>query len=229
MDAAGLKGATMSAIANGTEQRFRLSGVPWDSYVLLTDHIASRNLRVTYDRGEMELMSPSPAHEHDKKRLGRLVEALTEELEIDAATFGSMTCRRFGAQKGLEPDDCYWIENEPAVRGRRDINLEIDPPPDLVLEVEFSRSALNRMGIYAALRVPEVWRWDMNALRIHLLTPRRTYRETDRSNAFPFLPVSEFTEFLKRTDASETQLLRAFRLWVRRNKRKWQGGRKSKR
>jgi len=95
----------------------------------------------------------------------------------------------------------------------------VDPPPDLGVEIEISRSTLNRMAIYAALRVPEVWRWDGESLSVHLLTARGTYRQSERSKAFPFLPLSEFAEFLKRTDLSETQLVRKFRMWVRKRKK----------
>ena len=164
-------------------------------------------------------MTLSSRHENRKKLLGRLVEALTEEMDIDVASFGSMTCRRGDRASGLEPDDCYWILHEPQVRGREDIDLETDPPPDLALEIEISRSSLNRMTIYAALRVPEVWRWDGKVLRVVVLTARGACRPSNRSKAFPFLPLAEFARFLHRTDLSETQLLRSFRNWVRKQKK----------
>ena len=209
----------MTTICVPAEQRLRLSGIPWETYVLYSDGLGPRHIRVTYDRGEMEIMTLSYKHEHKKRRLGRLVETLTEELEIDIASSGSMTCRRKNLKRGFEPDESYWIANEPIVRGRDDIDLEVDPPPDLALEIEISRSTLNRMAIYAALRVPEVWRWDGEVLRVLLLTARGTYRQSDHSKAFPFLPLSEFTQFLTRTDLSETQLLRSFRAWVRKQKK----------
>jgi Uma2 family endonuclease len=163
----------------------------------------------------MEVMTLSSEHENRKKLLGRLVEALTEELEIDIASFGSMTCRRPKLKRGLEPDDAYWIANEQKVRGRKNLDLEVDPPPDLALEIEISRSTLDRMAIYAALRVPEVWCWDGESLRVFMLSAKGTYRPSDRSKAFPFLPLAEFARFLTDTDLSETQLLRSFREWVR--------------
>src|SRR5262245_37165437 len=149
----------MDTIAIPAEQRLRLSCIPWEAYVVFTDQLGDQPIRVTYDRGEMEVMSPSNRHENRKRLLGRLLEALTEEMEIDIYSSGSMTCRREELARGLEPDECYWIEHEPVVRGRDDIDLDTDPPPDLALEIEISRSALDRMSIYAALRVPEVWRW----------------------------------------------------------------------
>jgi Uma2 family endonuclease len=169
----------------------------------------------------LEIMSVSSEHEIEKTRLRRLVYVLTEELEIDLASGGSMTCRNEKMRRALEPDDCFWIANEPLVRGRMDIDLEVDPPPDLSIEIEVSRSALDRMSIYAALRVPEVWRWDGQNLNIHLLSTRATYRLGKRSKAFPFLPIDEFAYFIQRTDLSETKLVRAFRAWVRENRAAW--------
>jgi Uma2 family endonuclease len=209
----------MATICVPAEQRLRLSDIPWETYVLYSDGLGPRHIRVTYDRGEMEVMTLSSEHENRKKLLGRLVEALTEELEIDIASFGSMTCRRKNRKRGLEPDDAYWIANEPKVRGRKNLDLEVDPPPDLALEIEISRSSLDRMAIYAALRVPEVWCWDGESLRVFLLAAKGNYRSSDRSKAFPFLPLAEFAQFLRDTDLSETQLLRSFREWVRKQKK----------
>jgi Uma2 family endonuclease len=169
----------------------------------------------------MEIMSVSRKHERSKKRLSRLVETLTEELDIDIAYGGSMTCRNEEMLCALEPDDCYWIAHEADVRERDEIDLDIDPPPDLAFEVEISRSALDRMEIYAALKVPEVWRWDDETLFIHLLTVRGAYRVSKRSRAFPFLPVDEFASFAARTDLTENQRSRAFRAWVQERRAEW--------
>jgi Uma2 family endonuclease len=211
----------VDTLAIPTEQRLRLCCIPWEAYVAFTEMLGDRPIRVTYDRGEMEVMSPSNRHENRKRLLGRLIEELTMELDIDIASGGSTTFCREDLERGLEPDECYWIEHEPIVRGREDIDLEKDPPPDLALEIEISRSALDRMSIYAALGVPEVWRWDGKKLTVHVRTTRGTYRKSDRSKAFPFLPVTEFVGFLERTNLSETQLLRSFRAWVRKQKKSW--------
>lgn len=207
------------------QQYLRLSCVPWKAYVSWTDDLGPRHLRVTYDQGEMEIMTLSPKHENRKKRLARLVEALCEEMRIDLASYGSMTMRRERLSRGLEGDESYWIEHEAIVRDREEIDLEVDPPPDLILEIEVSRSALNRMAIYAALKVPEVWRWDGKTLRVCLLSADGTYRESNRSRAFPFLPLDEVARFLTSKGVSETQLLRSFRAWVREQMaRGWKSG-----
>src|SRR5438876_9399377 len=130
-------------------------------------------------------------------------------MDINVASDGAVTCRREGLEHGLEPDDSYWIQNEPTVRGRLDIDLEEDPSPDLAIEIEVSRSTMDRMAIYAAMWFPEVWCWDGKSLRIFLLNSRATYRQSDHSRAFPFLPLAEFAEFIAPTDTGETQLLRS--------------------
>ena len=119
-----------------------------------------RHVRLTYDRGELELMTVSHRHENHKHLLGVLLMVVAEELGIENHAAGSMTFKREDLDRGLEPDECYWIEHEPQMRSKEDYDQQNDPPPDLVLEVEVSCSVLDRLGIYAALKVPEVWRWD---------------------------------------------------------------------
>src|SRR5271168_751874 len=108
-----------------------------------------RPIRFTYDRGELEIMTVSPEHDRDKMWLARLFQVLTEELDIDIACYGSMTMRREDLERGMEPDQCFWVQHEPQIRGRTDIDLENDPPPDLVMEVEISRSVVARLPILA--------------------------------------------------------------------------------
>src|SRR5437899_8506051 len=150
----------MAPVPVVTRERFRMSAVPWSAYVEFSDNVGPRHVRITYDQGEMEVMTLSFGHERAKKRLGSVVEVVAEETDTDMEWSGSMTCRREDLARGLEPDECYWIQNELLVRGKGALDLTLDPPPDLALEVEISRSALDRLRVYAALGVPEVWRWD---------------------------------------------------------------------
>jgi Uma2 family endonuclease len=155
-------------------------------------------------------------HESAKKLMARLVETVTLEMDIDILGAGSMTCRRKDLDRGFEPDECYWIAHEAQMRGRVDIDLTRDPPPDLMLEVEISHSFVDRLAIAARLGVPEIWRYDGQTLRIVLLGADGEYTESSRSQAFPFLPVAELVRFLHQdANQSETRLLRAFRDWVR--------------
>jgi Uma2 family endonuclease len=190
--------------------------VPWRTYERLLRIFDDRHLRITYDRGALEIMTLSPEHERFKSLLGYFIIILIEELGWNIASFGSMTMKRRRRQRGLEPDQCYWIQNELLVRSRDDIDLRRDPPPDLAVEIDWTRSALNRLGVYAAMRVPEVWQYDGQSLRVQLLGPDGQYAEGAQSRAFPFLPVAEVARILSfRGTMSEMELLRTFRAWVR--------------
>ncbi len=206
---------TVTTMRVPAEQRFRLSGVSWPTYLIYSDGLGPRHVRVTDDQGEMELMTVSPRHERGKALLARLIGVLTEELGIDIIGCGSMTCRQEDFERGFEPDDCYWIAHVEAVRGHDDIDFAHDPPPDLAIEVEISRSTMNRLRLYASLGVPELWRWDGERLRVNLLGDDGEYHESDRSQAFPFLPVAELALFLTMRDVTDTEVVRAFRKWVR--------------
>jgi Uma2 family endonuclease len=145
-----------------------------------------------------------------------MLEAMTEELDIGVHGGGSTTFKQEILEHGLEPDECYWVANEPKVRGCDEIDLDEDPPPDLVIEVEVTRHVLPRLKMYAALGVPEVWRYDGQQLRVLHLSDEGEYTARSESRAFPFLPVAEFPRFLAmRGEMDETSLIRSFREWVR--------------
>jgi Uma2 family endonuclease len=144
-----------------------------------------------------------------------MIDALAEEMRINIASYGSMTFKRKAKQKGLEPDECYWVQHELDVRGRDEITLHNAPPPDLVLEVEVSRSMLSRIGIYAAFGVPEVWRCRQKAIRVVRLVEGK-YQTSERSGAFPFLNPTALLPFLNQpADVSEVEMILRFRDWVR--------------
>jgi Uma2 family endonuclease len=193
-----------------------LHGVPWRTYEFLLYRLDGQGLRITYDQGELEIMTLSLEHESWGAILGALIQVLTMELDIPIRSGGSTTLRRAFKKKGLEPDECYWIENERLMRGKKDFDSESDPPPDLAVEIDITHSSLDRMGIYAALRVPEVWRFDGELLRVYLLGANAKYKESASSRAFPFLPIHEIERFLHDgTTTDETTLMRVFSKWVR--------------
>jgi Uma2 family endonuclease len=205
-----------------TDQRFVFRTVDWKTYRAFIDLLVESHVRLTYDRGSLEFMTVSHQHEWLSKLIGRLIETLTEELNIPVKSGGSTTLDREELDRGLEPDQCYYLENEPKVRGRHDIDLDIDPPPDLAIEVEVTRSALNRSGVYAALGVPEVWRYDGETLHILRRNAAGKYVEVKRSPHFPHLDPIELLGFLNRRDGiSETELVRSFRIWVREQLASW--------
>ena len=198
-----------------------LEGISWQTYARMRAELDSRPIRLTYDDGRLEIMSPSATHERDKRRIGRLVEALTEERSLPLQSGGSTTWQREDLKKGLEPDECYWLQHAAEVRGRDELDLRFDPPPDLAIEVDVSTSSLDRMAIYAALGVPEVWRWQADRLTAYRLdgsssrTPR-TYAESSTSLVIEDLVVADLTAWVIRARSEdETAWIRAFRAWVR--------------
>ncbi|MGB0564629.1 MAG: Uma2 family endonuclease, partial [Spirulinaceae cyanobacterium] len=148
-------------------QRIVLEKVSWQEFedilVALGDH---RTARIAYADGSLEIMTPSPEHESGKEIIGDLVKALLEELEIEFWTLGSTTLKK-SQIKGLEPDQCFYIAHEAQIRGKKRIDLDIDPPPDLALEIEVT--SRTHPQIYAALNVPELWRFERGKLQINVL------------------------------------------------------------
>ncbi len=206
----------MAIVPSEREARVVLRGVSWSTYEALLADVDAPGSRITYDRGDLEIMSPSDEHERFKRLIGRLIETLTEESEIPIRSSGSTTFRSEPKRRGFEPDESYYIANESRVRGRDEIDLAVDPPPDLVVEVEITRSVIDRMPLYAALGVPEVWRYDGRSLQVVQLQPNGSYARKEESAAFPFLPLAELERFLgERNATDETTWIRAFRTAVR--------------
>jgi Uma2 family endonuclease len=158
-----------------------LRGVTWDDYEAMLRIVGDRPIRVTYDRGTMEVQMPSQRHEQFSHLLGRLVEEVAEGLGLNYQALGMTTWRRPDIDRGLEPDQCYYIRHEAIARRDDPINLEADPPPDLAIEVDITRNTLDRLVIYARLGIPEVWRHDGNALTIFLLQQDGSYTPSPMS------------------------------------------------
>lgn len=193
-----------------------LRDVSWELYESLLREIGAQHVLITYEDGSMELMSPRPEHEWWKKTVARLIETLTEELNIPIAGFGSTTYRRRDLAKGLEPDECYYIQHEALVRGKKRLALNVDPPPDLVVEIDITARDLAREPIYAALGAPELWWFDGRQPRSKRLTPGGTYEVVTNSGAFPFLKDADLEPFLTMVpNTDQTTMVRAFRRWVR--------------
>lgn len=162
------------------------------------------------------MMSPSQLHEQYGYLIGRLIDVWTEQRSIDIKSCRTTTFRAADLQRGLEPDNCYYIEHEQQVRRSEEVDLSIDPPPDLAIEIELSRSSIDKLAIYAALGVPELWRFDGRMLQIFQLSADRTYRPADSSACLPGIPVEEMVRVLGQVNtASETALVREFRRLVR--------------
>lgn len=205
----------MSTAFLPAEQRLVLSHIDWDTYDRLLHDLEGRHLRLNFDRGQLEIMTVSAEHERIKKLLARFLETLTELLDIPVLGLGNTTFRREDAARGLEPDECWYIAHEESMRNRDTIDLTIDPPPDLVIEVEISRSVVDRMEIYATLGVPEVWRCDGRTVSVMVLYPDEGCVLCERSPTFPAIPTQGVAEHLNRRGLmDETRLVRSFREWA---------------
>lgn len=198
------------------ESRFVIHDVTWEEYLALLDWMDDRKIRITFDGENLELMTTSFEHERGASLIGRLIERLSEELDLDICSGGVTTFKSELVKKGLEPDRCYWFANEPLIRGKKELDLTIDPPPDLAVEVEVTSSILNRLEIYAALGVPELWRWRNERIEVLLLGPDRSYHPSDSSLSLSMVLIEEFSRWIGRgLEMSERQLVREFVAWVR--------------
>jgi Uma2 family endonuclease len=193
--------------------RFLLT-VSWGEYLKFLDALGDRPIRVTYDRGSMELMSPTADHEFKKKLLANLLEALLVEWDLDFAALGSTTFRREDLDRGLEPDECYWILQVQEMRYVKHLDLSIHPVPELAIEVEVHHAVINRLGILHSMGFPEIWRLTRQGHLVCLLWDEQGYTESPVSRFLPGLPVSEIDRFLERSDCPRPRLVREFISWA---------------
>ncbi len=198
--------------------RVVLHNIGWEQFesllIDLGDHRASR---IAYDNGTLEIMTPLPEHEYFKESISDAVKDIAEALEIDYESYGSTTWRKRIKMAGVEPDNCFYIQREAAVRGRLDLDLsQGDPPPDLALEIDITNKSLDRFPIYARLEVPEIWCYDEGELRIYHLQ-EGDYVEATTSLALPLLPIQELPQIIERHRAEGRRAIRrAVREWARR-------------
>lgn len=205
----------MNMVSSPAEQRVMLDNISWSTYLAILQDADSCRGRIAYDRGVLEIMSPSKLHENVKRLLGRMIEAFTEELNIDIESASATTFKRADLERGFEPDECYYIEHAAVIRTKDDIDMTVDPPSDLIIEIDISRSSLNKFGIYRAFGIPEVWRYDGASLRLYVLQGDNSI-EVQQSRVLSRLPIDQLTYFLgQRSALGETRLARQFRRWVR--------------
>jgi tetratricopeptide (TPR) repeat protein len=193
-----------------------LHNVSWEEFEnILAAMSDNRSSRVAYDRGTLEIIMPTQTHEYYKEIISFLVQELADEMGKDCEPYGSTTWRRKAKEAGAEPDNSFYIQNESLVRGRVDIDLDQDPPPDLVLEIDYTSKSLDRMPIYARLGVPELWRYDNNVLSIYQLQAGK-YNEADTSATFGGFPARDIPSFIEQNISAGRRVLRqSFRAWVR--------------
>lgn len=201
-------------------QRLAVTDVSWKDYEELLEWRDDyrRSIRLTYDRGRLEIMVVTNLHERLRKILALLVENWIEETGGNYIPSGQLTHKRKDLDRGFEPDECYYVQNWKQVAGLRELDFTKDPPPDLMIEVEVSRSVFGRLPVIAAFKIPEVWRYDGEKITVQLLQANSEYRETTASLAIPNFPFTEAPRFLAMAgDASLSyaDIGRNFRQWIR--------------
>lgn len=193
-----------------------LHDIDWVTYTrLLRAFERKRRFRLTYDRGTLEIMSPLWEHEKPAYILGAFIDTLVQELQLLYEPGRTVTLRRQRKSRGLEPDNCYWIANSERLAKKTRLDLRVDPPPDLAIEIDVTHSSLDRMSIYAALGVPEVWRVTAEDLTFNHLEAG-VYQVRDRSLSFSQLASADVAPFLAQLGRTGTApLIVQFRDWVR--------------
>lgn len=190
-----------------------LRGITWQTYEnLLADLDEQSGTRLTYDRGVLEIMTLTPEHESLNRYLASLVDLLVDELEMDVHPVGSSTFKREDRARGFEPDSSFYFRQAAQMRGKKRIDLTVDPAPELVIEIDISHGSLDKLALFAHFGVEEVWRFDGTTVQLYRLI-NSTYQEVERSSIFPNLTAIHIAEFLV-----QAQVLRRSELkeWVRR-------------
>lgn len=196
-------------------QQILMTDISWEMYEqILTAYENQSGSRINYNQGVLEIRVPLPEHEVDQVIISDLIKILLEELDQDFWSLGSTTFRSQKMQRGLEADDCFYIENETAIRGKKRIDLDVDPPPDLALEIDIT--ARTRFDTYQMLEVKELWRFDGTGLEINVLEAGK-YVQVEESPHFLGFPLQDvIPEYLERSKAEgRNKIMKAFRRWVR--------------
>jgi Uma2 family endonuclease len=205
----------LSYDASRTENRVLLRNIAWNVYeIILNARGEYRSPRLSYYQGLLELMAPLEEHERSSSLIHEFISILTEEKEVDLKSLASTTLNRPDLDVGAEPDQCYYVKNEHLVRGKT-VDLNTDPPPDLVIEVDITHTDINKNALYKDLGVPEFWRFDGRVLTIYSLSEDQ-YQEMEASPTFPGITKEMLYQFLENAQQQgETSAKQTFRRWLR--------------
>src|SRR5438132_2187362 len=216
MDKGSFAMATVLSPQEHAVQQVILHGVSWETYKrLLADFAESHAAHFAYDRGALEIRVPSAKHEEANRTIAMLIEMLALELDVSVRNLGSTTFKREDLARGFEPDTCFYIQSAQRIHGKDEIDLAVDPPPDLVIEIDITHPSLDKLPIYAAIGVPEIWRYDGHIVTLALLQ-EGTYVAREESMAFPRLTRQVLSRFMEESKQQErTAWLRSVRAWVR--------------
>ena len=198
------------------EVRTLIRDVGWDGCEALMGWFGDDAPRMTYADGTIELMSPHVTHEEAKKNLAFLVETIAEELGIPIRPLASVTFKKRGADRMVEPDESYYFAaNVGLVTSRKSVDLDVVPPPDLSIEVENTSSLLDKLDVYARMGFPEVWRYDGEDLTVLILDAEGRYSASIRSASLAFVPMADLVDRLHDYDGDDLAWRRGSRAWVR--------------
>ena len=190
-------GAITAMLTTQKSDRVVLNHLSWQQFQNLLDDLGdNRSARIAYDNGSLEIMTPLPEHEYYKQAISIVIEDMAEVLEQDYECLGSSTWKREVKKAGIEPDNCFYFQNESLIRGKLVFDLDRDPPPDLALEIDFTSKSLDPFPIYARLGVPEIWCYDSGELKIYQLE-QGTYLEQSQSLIFPTLKIQEIPNLIE--------------------------------
>ena len=197
----------------------RIPHVRWEDYdQLLTELGDDYHVRVSYDCGCLEIMSPLPEHGKFAEVVQDIAREITRELGVKLEACGSMTIRSAWQSKGAEPDTCFYVQNAARIIGKRSLDFNTDPPPDVVVEIDLTNASQHKFPIYAALAVPEIWRYDGSQVYFYHLADAQ-YVESSHSRVFPFLTGAVLRQFIEQSKTEgQDAALDAARAWARVNK-----------
>ena len=206
----------MATVIQPVDQPVLMDDVSWTTYeALLADGGDHRQTRMAFDQGVLEIVTPSYEHEHVGNIVTRVAEALMDARKQDYAPAGSTTFRHQGVARGFEPDASYYVEHAARIRGLTRIDLNSDPPPDLVIEIDVTQGSLDKLPIYAALGVPEIWRHQHGTVQMYRLAGG-SYVEVDDSAVIPGLSGTQLTTFVRDSlTAPRPDWWQSVEVWVR--------------
>ncbi|WP_341735894.1 Uma2 family endonuclease [Microcoleus sp. CAWBG640] len=202
-------------LQSSEEKLITLTAIKWQTFkAIMSDVGDGRAWRIAYAEGVLEIRMPLTEHEEPVGMIEHFVGVIVDEMEIEMRQIGALTLEREDLNRAIEPDSCFYIQNESVVRGKS-ISLPADPPPDLVVESDYTSSSLNKFSIYAALGVPEIWRYRNQSLVVYQLV-EGSYQERENSLAFGFLPIAEIPAFIEQSKTiGPRAAVRLFRQKVR--------------
>jgi Uma2 family endonuclease len=202
------------------EMRRVLYGVTWEDYLKLLDATPDFSLRHTYDEGTLEMMSPRKEHDWVGSLAARMIETLAFVMDFPIQSIGSTTLRAAKGGRGLQPDKAYYLAHEPQVHCKETYEPEKDPPPDLVIEIDVTKSSIPRLPVFAKIGVPEIWQSHRGRLQFYRLS-RGKYVASQRSVAFPFLKPADLMRFInRRAVIGENGVVREFIEWAQKANRR---------